>query len=295
MKKAIFIINKKSGNQTVSNRLSYIIEEFLKNDIIIEPYFLFVSKKFDKFIPDKIKEEKYDYIFLSGGDGTINLVVNVLMENNIKTPIGIYPGGTANDFANTLGMNKNIEKWIENILNGKTKRIDILNLDDKHYFVGSLAGGLFTDISYNTPNIIKQNIGPLAYYVNVLNEVARKKSFSISIETEKEYLEKEVLMFIVLNGTGVGGFENLLSDGDLTDSMMDIILIHNATSVVLANLLLKVMNNTFIDDPHITRIKCRECFINSVKRIKVSVDGESGPKIPIKIKVERKAIEVFID
>ena len=45
-------------------------------------------------------DDNYDHVLLSGGDGTIDLLINIIKKLEIDIPIGILPSGTANDFAN---------------------------------------------------------------------------------------------------------------------------------------------------------------------------------------------------
>ena len=39
-----------------------------------------------------------DILFILGGDGTVNELINGVMAHNLQLPIGILPGGTFNDF-----------------------------------------------------------------------------------------------------------------------------------------------------------------------------------------------------
>ena len=53
------------------------------------------------------------------------------MKNlNINLPVGILPVGTANDFAHSLGLEFDIKKAVENIINSKPRNFDIGKIND---------------------------------------------------------------------------------------------------------------------------------------------------------------------
>jgi YegS/Rv2252/BmrU family lipid kinase len=70
-----------------------------------------------------------EYIFAAGGDGTMNAVSQRLINKNIK--LMILPAGTANDFAQELGVTNNLKK-ITQIFNAQTtKRIDAIHVNGR--------------------------------------------------------------------------------------------------------------------------------------------------------------------
>ena len=78
-------------------------------------------------------------VIVGGGDGSLSTNVELFMGSN--TVFGIVPLGTANSFAGTLGIPKDIDSAIDVIAKGERKRID-LGCIDGHYFVNSAAIGL---------------------------------------------------------------------------------------------------------------------------------------------------------
>ena len=67
-------------------------------------------------LSDILKNEDYSHVIISGGDGTINMVVNIMLSCGVNVPIGIIPSGTCNDFARSIGMPANINKCVDIIL-----------------------------------------------------------------------------------------------------------------------------------------------------------------------------------
>jgi len=236
----------------------------------------------------------FDFVIISGGDGTLNSSVNILQKNNYNLPLGIIPAGTCNDFANSLRIPNNIAACLDVIFSGKINEVDLGIINDELYFLNTTAGGLFVDVSFNTQDELKRNFGPLAYYLKALGEVAHKKPFPIKITTESECIQVKSLLFCILNGTQGGGFPNLIKDADISDGMMDIIIIKNCYHIDLANLFFRVLSQESLNNRHALRLKARECYIEGPDNVVLSVDGEKGPFLPVKVKFLHKSIRVFV-
>src|SRR5579863_3726725 len=87
---------------------------------------------------------KIDRVVIGGGDGTLNRVLEALIE--FKLPVGILPLGTANDLAATLGIPQSIAEACSIIALGNQRRIDLGWVNGKHFLnEGSL--GLSTHIA----------------------------------------------------------------------------------------------------------------------------------------------------
>ena len=65
-------------------------------------------------------EQGFDLVVASGGDGTVNEVINGLAEYEARPELGIIPMGTVNDFARALKISNDIDEAVSIILNGKT-------------------------------------------------------------------------------------------------------------------------------------------------------------------------------
>ena len=103
MKKIKLIYNSGAGQSKFRYFLDTIIEKFMQNGIEVSVFRAGKKTNLYEFLKDVDKENCYG-IIVAGGDGTINRVVNVMMQNNIKTPLGIIPAGTSNDFAKHINM-----------------------------------------------------------------------------------------------------------------------------------------------------------------------------------------------
>ncbi|MDD4146734.1 MAG: YegS/Rv2252/BmrU family lipid kinase [Clostridia bacterium] len=292
MKKALLIYNPFSGDRSILHQLDLILKTAQENEICLFPYRIDKNSN-DNFLAT-LELNKFDFIILSGGDGTLNTTINFLLKNNYNLPIGIIPAGTCNDFASSLSIPTNLVDCLKIIFSGKTLDVDLGLINDDLYFLNTCAGGLFVDVSFNTHDELKRNFGPLAYYLKALGEVAHKKSFPLKITTESECLAVKGLLFCILNGTHGGGFSNLLKDANISDGLMDIVIIKNCYHIDLANLFFRVLSQESLNNKHALRIKAKECYIEGPDDVYLSVDGEKGPSLPVKVKFLHKALKIFV-
>jgi len=292
MKKALMIYNPYSGGRGILHQLDFILKTAQEHNVCLIPYR--VGSDNDASFLATLELNNFDFVIISGGDGTLNSSVNILQKNNYNLPLGIIPAGTCNDFANSLRIPNNIAACLDVIFSGKINEVDLGIINDELYFLNTTAGGLFVDVSFNTQDELKRNFGPLAYYLKALGEVAHKKPFPIKITTESECIQVKSLLFCILNGTQGGGFPNLIKDADISDGMMDIIIIKNCYHIDLANLFFRVLSQESLNNRHALRLKARECYIEGPDNVVLSVDGEKGPFLPVKVKFLHKSIRVFV-
>ena len=81
-------------------------------------------------------DPNYDIIVASGGDGTVNIVLNAMMRRGLHIPLGIIPSGTANDFATYLGFKSGeVEDVCRTIVSTKPVDIDLGLVNDSIFFI----------------------------------------------------------------------------------------------------------------------------------------------------------------
>ena len=101
MKKLKLIYNPFSGNKSFKFDLDVCIGIFQEGGYEVHPFRTLHPGDIDEHIATM--DPNYDVVVASGGDGTVNIVINAMMRRGLHIPLGIIPSGTANDFATYLG------------------------------------------------------------------------------------------------------------------------------------------------------------------------------------------------
>lgn len=292
MKKAAFLYNPVSGDRFVPNHLDQMLEQFQSNGVDALAYRLPENGEIDT---EFLNHEKIDYVIAAGGDGTIRLVAQTMIEHNINKPYIALGGGTCNNFTTNLDVDSNLIHAIPEIMGGSIQKVDVGCVNNKDYFLSSLAGGVFVQTSFATDAGLKETLGPLAYYIKPLSELKNVKSFPLTIETDKETITENVYLFLLLNGKSVGNFTNFLKQTDIQDGKMEMILIKEGSPVETANLFLKILKKEDITDSNqVVYLKSAYFKISSPEDMVLSIDGEEGPSLPVEVSVVSDVLSVIV-
>lgn len=289
LKKAKLIYNPYSGDKSFKNNLDTVIEELQEGNYSIT----FRRTLSIDDIYDEVKSSKgFDCIIISGGDGSINHVINAMENENIRIPLGIIPSGTANDLANHLGLGKNIKQCAKIIANGNIKEVDLGKINDK-YFINVAAAGLLTDVSQKIDINLKNTLGKLAYYIKGIEQLPNFRPIPIKITCDGTVYEENVYLFVILNGSTAGGFK-LAPEAVEDDNKLNLIALRVGNIVELFNLFIKIIRGEHINHNKVLYLEGEKFLIECEENFEADIDGESGPSFPLDISVLHKKIKVFV-
>ena len=122
-KKLLFVFNPKSGKGLIKEHLVNIVDIMTKAGYKITIYPTQCQGDAIKKVRKNAK--KYDLVVCSGGDGTLDEVVTGMEQSEVNVPIGYIPAGSTNDFANSLGIPKNMEEAARVAVNGTPFPCDV--------------------------------------------------------------------------------------------------------------------------------------------------------------------------
>lgn len=295
LRKALLVYNPKSGNSNlILNNFDLITTKLLEKGIILTLYS--ISRNYDRLI-EILKNEKYDIVILSGGDGTLSRCLTDMYNENIEFPeIAIFPTGTSNDLAKSLNLGEKIEDWINNILNKKSKFVDFGLINGNKIFLSSYAGGLFTKVSYATDKGLKKTFGKTAYYITGIDELKNIKKFDLKMRIDdNEEISEKAILYIILNGKNVGGFDELLQNANVDDGIMDILIVKNIENPLeISKILFDLFNGQLVNNENVRTLQAKKCVIEEVsEEIGVSIDGEEGKNEKVEIEFIRDKLKIF--
>ena len=163
----------------------------------------------------------YDVVVCFGGDGTLNEVINGVMNLKRRPLLGYIPAGTTNDFACGLGLSRNIVEAARDVLEGEPVPLDVGCFNNDRYFSYVASFGTFTKASYSAPQDIKNALGYPAYLLEGLKSIGDLHSYVMKLETDDMTLEDEFIFGGVSNSTSMGGILKLdENDVDLSDGLL---------------------------------------------------------------------------
>lgn len=298
MKKLLLVFNPHSGTGTIPKYLSEIVTILTAGgyDVTVHP--TSAPMEGQSYISEN--GSGYDLIVSGGGDGMLHELVNAVVPLDPPKPCGYIPAGTVNDFANSLGIPKDITKAAHTIVNGDFMRVDAGKFGEQ-YFSYVAAFGMFTDVSYSTDQKAKNIFGAAAYLMNALKslEIHRfiETSANLTITANGEELSGEFIFGLCGNTYSVGGLQNVVPYGaDMQDGLLDGLFIRTPKNPLeLQNINLALLNRRFDDCEHIICVKSEKFVIKSEKPIAWTLDGEEGGKTTqVEISTVRGAYEIAV-
>ena len=226
MKKLLYIYNPAAGRRTAKASLSDVVEVFSRQgyEITVHP----TQGRGDATRTVLEDGGGFDRVVCCGGDGTLNETVQGLLALPAdKRPVlGYIPAGTTNDFSRTLELPRTLPELAEAAGAGAPRPIDVGEAAGRP-FTYVAAFGLFTDVSYSTPQANKNLLGHFGYLLEGMGRLASIPSYHMKVSTRSgTEVEGDFIYGMVGNTVSVGGLVNLPRDKVLLDDgRFEVILI----------------------------------------------------------------------
>lgn len=275
MKRLLFIYNPRAGKELLKPKLSDIIDIFVKAGYEVVAYptqsYRDAYRKVQQY-----EAGEYDLVVCSGGDGTIDEVVDGMMQRKERTPIGYIPTGTTNDFANSLHIPRGLLSAADNAVNGAVFPCDVGRFNDGT-FVYIAAFGLFTDVSYETKQEAKNVLGHLAYVLEGTKRLFNVPSYRIKVTHDGETIEDEFIFGMVTNSRSVGGFRNMIGKQVVfDDGLFEVTLIKTPKNPIALQEIIAALLIEQVDTKHMYTFKTEKIQFESLEEIAWTLDGEFG-------------------
>ena len=276
MKKVLIFGNPSSGHGTFKNSLCEMVSAFCAADYSVEVRTALKPGDFEEYT--RTYGSDYDRIVVCGGDGSVNSVLNGLMELDKKPELSIIPLGTTNDYAFSLDIPSSTVGAIATSVNGTPFNIDIGKFNNR-YFSYVAAFGVFSRVTYETDQQVKNVLGRTAYLLSGIKEFPLKTTH-LHLKWPDGEEEGDYLLGLFTNSISVGGFHSIFHGAQLDDGLLEVTLIKEPKSVSDIHMIIEVLLGLKkVDELSGNFIKCistNEITVESNSPVAWSLDGENG-------------------
>lgn len=288
--KVLLFYNPNAGNGLFKNNLDMIIEKFQKRKMFLVPVRAdqkgILNEVFKEINPGEFRK-----VIAAGGDGTINIVVNAMMNHHIDLPIAIFPSGTANDFAYYFDIPHDIDSMVKIALEEHYTYADIGKVNDR-YFINVSALGFLVDVSQKTDPNIKNTLGVISYYLKGVTEIPNLRPIPVRITSEEYTSDEKIYFMLIMNGRSAGGFKRIAPKAEVNDGLLDVMLFKEMPIRELAPLLFSVMTGQHPENRNVEFFQTKKLLVESEQQVGTDVDGEKGPEFPLDIQVLPKQFKI---
>ncbi len=298
MKRRLFlIVNPKSGTASIKNRILDIIETFVLWDFEVTVHTTTGPGDAAKQIKERAMD--FDQIVCCGGDGIINEAFSSLAFMPDAPPLGLIPTGTTNDFSHSLMIPTDPLSAVRTVCEGTSFDSDC-GLFGERVFTYAAAFGLFTNVTYETPQKQKNLLGRAAYVLEAIKNLPSYTPYHLEIDCDQGHFEGEYILGMITNTVSIGGFRKLFHNiAELDDGLLEVTLIKLPKKLAdyqkVINVLIGTDHFDYSNSDFLTVISTNELRLKSKENIAWTLDGEEGGiQNDVVIKVLPNAVRVTV-
>lgn len=257
-----------------------------------DPFWAEVPKS--RKAPDQVRralEQGADLVFAWGGDGTVQRTVDVLAGTGAS--LAIVPAGTANLFASSLGIPRDIEQAVDIGLNGARRRLDVGRFNGERFAV--MAGAGFDAAMIRDAGGLKDRIGRAAYVWSGSRNL-RMKGFKTKIRVDGvTWYDGRAACVLVGNiGELFGGVE-AFPDARPDDGVLDVGIVTADGVVQWARTLARTAVGDPARSPFVRTATAHRIKVELDRKVLYELDGGDRSKVrAFKVRVEPAALSVCV-
>ena len=223
--------------------------------------------------PEKKSAEERCRIYSVGGDGTLNEVLNGMV--NSGSSLAVIPSGSGNDFIKSVVGRDIPDNILSATIEGTERLIDFARVNDK-YFVNIASVGFDAQVAYQTEHFKKLPLitGQAAYILGILDTILICKNQYIELILDNEKLSGKSLLVAVGIGRFYGGGVNALPDAEIDDGLFDVCYVESTSRLRILRLFPQYIKGLHPKIKGVHMYRSKKVEIVSEEPIPLNRDGE---------------------
>jgi len=250
----------------------------------------------------KAGQEGLDALFVIGGDGSLNHAVAGLV--NTQTALGILPAGTANVWAQELGLSTlgwtrwmALEKSAISLANGVSIRIDIGLCNNKPFLLWSgvgLDGYIVHKIEPRSR--WEKSMAIFHYGASAIWYASKWPGITMDVQVDGKKIKGHYLLLLASNiQLYAGGLIHLSPENRLDDGTMDLWLLEGEHMGDTIRSAWELFTGRFAGNSQVSRIPFKSLCIQSSTPMYIQLDGEPLPaENKVEIQVLPRSLQVLV-
>lgn len=235
-----------------------------------------------------VQEGQFDAILIGGGDGTIKMVVEAVLDSDHT--VGIIPLGSANGLATSLGIS-NLEAAIEAVINSKEITMDAVKINDE------LSLHL-SDFGFNA-SLIKKfedggERGMLSYFKSSVAQLFDVQPYRFELLVDDKVEQIEAKMLVIANGNKYGTGALINPVGRMNDGLFEIIALDPVGLDDLVRISIALFRGNLNEMESVRIWQASKAEIRNLDGADFQIDGELLGKVEgVRVEVLDKPIRFY--
>lgn len=299
--KVVFVVNNK--NNRLAKVLPRIERYFQEHPLGSVQFFTTLREKHAVELAKRATENRCDYLIAVGGDGTLNEVVNGIMQSfvpSVQYPIvGLLPHGSANDFARMAGITSSVEELVMRIRSHQFQKIDLGKISvgkarELRYFINIAGVGLGAEVVLGLKHA-KGSLGPgFDYFKSIVQGFGRYVKREVCCGSKEWQWKGRMLQMAVANGRYFGNGIGIAPHARPDDGEFEVVIFGDLSVWDYLKNLRKLQKAQSIDHPWVIYQTARELSVESETACGIEADGEYVGELPAKFSVLPNAISFLM-
>jgi diacylglycerol kinase (ATP) len=230
-----------------------------------------------------------DVVVAAGGDGTIGLVAEELLDSD--TALGILPLGSVMNVPRMLGLPRELEPAAEVLATGTPTRVDVGEVEDAPFFEAGSVGmnaAIFREAA-------RFDDGDWLSILRTIWVALRYRPARMTLELDHgRQVRTRALMVSVANGPYTGAGMTVAPDARLDDGKFDIRVFRGFSKWELIRHLAGIAFGRYRYAPHVSTYRAAHVRVTSVHPLPCRADARDLGITPIEFEVRPAALRVVV-
>lgn len=236
------------------------------------------------------RPDSADLVVAAGGDGTVNEVVNGLI--GWQSPrLGVLPTGSANVLSLELQLPRDPVAAAEVMIEGRALPVRPSRVGERRFLLWVGAG--FDASIVSSVNLgLKRRFGRLAYVLSTFARLGDYGSTRFDVFAGETPIQGASVL--VSRIRHYAGPFRIAEESALTGQELRVVVLESGSRRALLGHLVALLRSRLEGRPGVVSQLAPEVTISSSRPATVQIDGDPGPPLPLRCRVEEAVLPVMV-
>jgi len=249
-------------------------------------------------------DDGYRTIVAVGGDGTVNEVLNGLVEKGSVDPevaLGLIPCGTGSDFPRVLDIPRDYMEACRQLLRLEPRLVDLGRItclregrEVERYFINAAGLGFDGEVADLVNRFPKVLGGTITYLACLLIGLVAYRNKNVELSFDGQPVRGRVNSVIVCNGRYFGGGMFIAPGAAFDDGLFYVVILGNLNKLEVVMNVPRVYKGTHLTHPKVSHFSAKEIHIEAQERMFLQAEGELIGEAPATFQVIPRALRVLV-
>lgn len=251
-------------------------------------------------------EEEPDTLLIIGGDGTLNHVLNGIIDEdrliNPQIKIAYFNTGCGGDFARQFPQQK-VTEFLDRLIHNHYVKSNVGKITLKNqlprYFINIASCGLSGHVVLSAAKStwMKKLGGTINYLVHSLTGLISYNQSLVQIQVDDNpSFECSMLMMAVCNGQYFGGSMHVAPMAKIDDNLLDVVIFRDFTKLDAFLKFRKIYSGSHLLDKNVHYVQAKKIIIEPMQNAQVAIeaDGEYVNQLPASFELLDEIVHIIV-